>query len=323
MAVDGHSPRVLVAALLAAGCATPSSLVVAVPVADVRAEPGSHPARGVHDSLQETQLLYGERVRVRARHDGWVRIEAMEQSEYTHHQTWEGYPGWVPEAALRPPRPAWNPNAVVSARSTTIWEDASARVAMMQLPMGAFVMTSDADGAMRHVQLIGGKTGWVSPGEIHQLRDAQPLPLDDQRRMIVRAAEALLGDAYVWGGRSPADPTSAAVTGVDCSGLVNLAYRAAGLTIPRDAHEQYLRAWKPSVLQPADLVFLSAADQPQKIVHVMLYAGEGWLIEGPGTGQAIRRIALRERLGISLDELADGRQVGEQRVYLGTYFPDS
>lgn len=321
MAVDGRSPLVLVAALLAAGCATSSLSVVTVPVADVRAEPGSRPTSGVHDPLQETQLLYGERVRVHTRHGGWARIEAIEQPEYTHHQSWEGYPGWVQEDALQAPS-AWRPNAVVGARSMIIWEDAFARVAMGQLPMGAFVIASHADGAMQHVQLIDGKTGWASPGDLHHVEQLERLPIDQRRRMIVRAAEAMLGDAYFWGGRSPAEPMGAMVTGVDCSGLVNLAYRTAGLTIPRDAHEQYLRARKPSALQPADLIFLSATDQPQNIVHVMLYAGDGWLIEGPGTGQVIRRISMSERLGLSPDP--DGHaSIGGQHIYLGTYFPDA
>lgn len=326
MAVDGRSTLVPLLALLlcglAAGCVTSSNgSVVAVPVADLRAEPGSHLAAGTHDPLQETQLLYGERVHVRARRDGWAQIEAPDQPEHTHHQRWEGYPGWVKEDALR--QSAWKPDAVVGVRWASVWDNAFAGgTALMHLPMGAALEVADSNGALQQVRLIDGRGGWVSPGDIHRHADLQRLSDEEQRQLVLRAAGALLGDAYVWGGRSPGDPTGLAVTGVDCSGLVNLAYRTAGITVPRDAHEQRLRARPVTVLQPADLIFLSSPDDPAKAVHVILYAGDGWLIEGPGTGQAIRRISTQERLGLSPGQLVDGARAGGQTIYLGTYFSD-
>ena len=111
------------------------------------------------------------------------------------------------------------------------------------------------------------------------------------------------------------------VTGVDCSGLVNLAYRAAGLDIPRDAHEQFLRARAVKALQPADLIFLSERGNPRRIVHVMLYAGGGELIEGPGTGTIVRRVAIAERLGKPLDWLEPGAVVDSQTLFFGAYVP--
>ena len=51
----------------------------------------------------------------------------------------------------------------------------------------------------------------------------------------------------------------------------------------------------------------------------MLYAGDGDVIEGPGTGQAIRRIAIAQRLGEPLDGLAPGHVVKDQTVSFGTY----
>jgi cell wall-associated NlpC family hydrolase len=102
---------------------------------------------------------------------------------------------------------------------------------------------------------------------------------------------------------------------------VNLAYRTAGVHIPRDAHEQHLRSRRAEIAQPADLVFLSEAGNPEKIVHVMLYAGNDELIEGPGTGSPIRRISVAERLGRPLSELKPGDQVNGQSVTFGAYLP--
>ena len=121
---------------IATGCAAPSLSVVTVPVADVRARPGFPPAPGSHDPLQETQLLYGERVKVLTTDGPWAFIEAVEQAEYTHAHAWHGYPGWVRQDDLRPLPASGSPQAVVSAKWATLWAEASASTALMQVPMG-------------------------------------------------------------------------------------------------------------------------------------------------------------------------------------------
>lgn len=327
---------------VAAGCAAPSFSVVTIPVADVRATPGSSPASGIHDPLQETQLLYGERVKVLNTDGGWAFIEAVEQAEYTHANAWQGYPGWVRRDALRSlgpsttlraesrteaeglgtqPRSDGASQAVVSAKWATLWADASADAASMQVPIGTTLRLTKTDGPLCALQLFDGRPAWIARGDVHFLHELRRFPIELRRQAVVRAAEQLLDDPYFWGGRSPSlSATGPLVTGVDCSGLVNLAYRAAGIDIPRDAHEQYLRARKIVIPKPADLIFLSAPDDPKKIVHVMLYAGDGWLIEGPGTGLAVRRVELAARLGVSVEHLPPGTRIGNQVLHLGTYF---
>lgn len=306
----------------AAGCATPSFSVVTVPVADVRAAPGSSSTPDTHDPLQETQLLYGERVKVLKTNGPWAFIEAVEQAEYTHANAWQGYPGWVRQDALRPFPASLTPQAVVSAKWATLWADASASAPLMQIPIGTKLALTKTDGPLFALQLLDGRPAWIARGDVHFLDELRRLPVEFRRQAVVRAAEQLLADPYFWGGRSPHQESGITpVTGVDCSGLVNLAYRAVGINIPRDAHEQYLRARKIAVLKPADLVFLSSPDDPKKIVHVMLYAGDGWLIEGPGTGMPIRRIEVTTRLGCSVQDVVPGKRIGTQTLWLGSYLP--
>jgi cell wall-associated NlpC family hydrolase len=142
----------------------------------------------------------------------------------------------------------------------------------------------------------------------------------------VSRAQQFLGDRYSWGGRSPTPATPrgalAQMTGVDCSGLVNLAYRAIGVELPRDAHEQFLRARRVAAPEVGDLVFLSEPHHPERIVHVMLYAGAGEVIEAPGTGLAVRRLALAARLDRPIERLAPGDVVHDQTVFFGRYLPD-
>ena len=96
-------------------------------------------------------------------------------------------------------------------------------------------------------------------------------------------AEAQLGKPYQWGGTGP--------DAFDCSGLVMMAYRAAGVDMPRTSQEQW--RWGPRVpanaVQPGDLVFFAGADGSAKAPgHVGLVIGGGLMIESPAPGLTIR-----------------------------------
>lgn len=313
-----------IACWLVSGCATSHTLMaINAPVVDLRAQPHTTALAETHDPLQETQLLYGEQVRWLRTQDGWAQIEAVEQPEYTHHKRWEGYPGWVPASALAPWQPLLAPNIVITEKWVPTWEDAyGAMPARWRFALGTRLRATDIGGHLWRVELLDGGMVWIPQRVAKPLAELQALPVNEKRRAILHSAELLFGDRYYWGGRSPA--TSALkdqITGVDCSGLVNLAYRANGMEIPRDAQEQFERARRITTLAPADLIFLSERSNPQRIVHVMLYAGNGELIEGPGTGLAIRRISVVKRLGLPLEQLSPGSVVDEQTVLMGTYLP--
>ena len=314
----------LVSSLTAAGCAAQKPLMsVIVPVTDLRAQPHTTAQPASHDPLEETQLLYGELVKLLNTEDGWAQVEAVEQPEFTHARRWQGYPGWVLASELVPADSWLAPTIVVTERWAATWEDAYNLIpSRWRFPLGTRLRAVDMGGQRWKVELLDGSTVWMPHHFARSLEELRAQSAAEKRRAILRNAELLIGDPYYWGGRSPNTTDFVdRVTGVDCSGLVNLAYRASGLDIPRDAHEQFLRAHPVNAPQPADLIFLSERENPQRIVHVMLYAGEGMLIEGPGTGQAVRRIAIEQRLGHSLDWLESGSVVDGQTVSFGSYLP--
>lgn len=299
-------------------------MVVAVPVVDLRSQPHTTAAAGVHDPLQETQLLYGERVRVHKTEEGWAFIEAAEQPEFTHARRWEGYPGWLPLASLKRPDPFQEPAIVVTEAWAPTWFDPHRlSPSPWQFAMGTYLAATDMGGQLWRIELVDGGLVWMPRPYARALSELVALSVPEKRRMILASAQRLVGTPYVWGGRSPKAtwPEGDQVTGIDCSGLVNLAYRTAGIQVPRDAHEQFLRATRLNTPQPADLIFLSEQGNPARIVHVMLYAGSGELIEGPGTGLAVRRITVEKRLGRPLDQIAPGTVIDGQTVSFGGYLP--
>jgi peptidoglycan DL-endopeptidase CwlO len=100
---------------------------------------------------------------------------------------------------------------------------------------------------------------------------------------VIAYARQQLGKPYQWGGTGP--------DAFDCSGLVMMAYRAAGIDIPRTSQEQWL--WGPRVPagqeQPGDLVFFAGSDGTTTAPgHVGLVIGHGEMIEAYATGFPIR-----------------------------------
>ena len=107
----------------------------------------------------------------------------------------------------------------------------------------------------------------------------------------VVAAESALGTPYQWGG-SCGDPHGADPSGwCDCSSLVQMAWAAAGVALPRTTYQQVSAGTPvPSVsdLRPGDLIFIPGSDGSVAAPgHVGMYVGDGMLIQAPTTGQVV------------------------------------
>jgi cell wall-associated NlpC family hydrolase len=123
---------------------------------------------------------------------------------------------------------------------------------------------------------------------------------------VIGYAREQLGKPYLWGGTGP--------DSFDCSGLMMMAYRAAGISIPRTSEQQW--AWGPKIpasqVQPGDLVFFAGSDGTSTNPgHVGLVIGKGMMIEAYATGFAIRISAY----GTSAAAAGDGTVVGFTRPW--------
>ena len=98
----------------------------------------------------------------------------------------------------------------------------------------------------------------------------------------VAYALAQLGTPYLWGGEGAG--------GFDCSGLVQAAYAAAGVSLPRVAQAQYDATAANAValerVQAGDLVFFGSS--LSAITHVGIVVSPGEMVDAPHTGAVVR-----------------------------------
>jgi len=109
-----------------------------------------------------------------------------------------------------------------------------------------------------------------------------PLPAGTAGKVIAYA-EAQLGKPYQWGATGP--------DAFDCSGLTMMAYRAAGITIPRTSQEQWAAGTRipASQARPGDLVFFAGADGTMTAPgHVGIVTGHDTMIDAPMPGEVVR-----------------------------------
>src|SRR4051812_25642779 len=96
---------------------------------------------------------------------------------------------------------------------------------------------------------------------------------------VVQDASQYLGVPYQWGGTDPS-------SGLDCSGLVQRAYKDLGIDLPRVAADQARMGQPVASLadaKPGDLVaFGSPVD------HIGIYAGNNKMVVAPHTGDVVK-----------------------------------
>ncbi|WP_370092976.1 NlpC/P60 family protein [Streptacidiphilus sp. MAP12-20] len=106
--------------------------------------------------------------------------------------------------------------------------------------------------------------------------DLGSVPVSGRAAVAVAFARAQLGKPYVWGATGPGS--------YDCSGLIQAAWAAAGVGLPRTTYEQINAGRRVSTadLQPGDLVFYYSG-----VSHVGMYVGGGMIIHAPHPGASV------------------------------------
>ncbi|MEM1282402.1 MAG: NlpC/P60 family protein [Chlamydiota bacterium] len=240
------------------------------------------------DNDQESQLLYNERVKVIEENKGWVYVEAQEQP----HKKNKGYRGWVKSCDLCSSEKLVDHDVFV----TSSW----ARVC------GNKDVDVSFGTGFKKLQELGDITEILFPDGTRGSIATSSLSRDE----VCLHARKFLGSPYLWGGRSAFDPLHEEVTGVDCSGFITLLYRVNGINLPRNAVDQWAQCQSVAFdeLTEGDLVFSSSKGGEENIDHVMLYCGDGTIIEAAmGVGKVHETRLEEKRKQFFKDDFFYGR----------------
>lgn len=221
------------------------------------------------DAEQVTQALYGSALVAYDARGEWRRV-----------RTPDTYLGWVEQGALVDREDDWTQNAVlttatspsgdlaVSGDGATLPAGTPCRVASGLDRSGGGLSGGDpsAEGAADlDVSFRTGERATLSRDAVRRTRPIAP------GEVVVDVATAFLDrpTPYEWGGMTE--------TGIDCSGLVWVAYAAAGVRLPRDADQQREmgRPVDRDSLEPGDLLFFPG--------HVAISLGGAEYVHAYGT----------------------------------------
>jgi cell wall-associated NlpC family hydrolase len=193
------------------------------PQAPLRGEPRP-------DAPLVTEALKGERVTIYdSNGEGWAWGQLAA----------DGYLGWLPSGALG--SAGTTPTHKVAALRTLAFSGPSIKLPPLEaLPLGARLVVVRTQDRMAITQ-----SGAYVPS-------AHLVPIGEYEPDFVGVAERFLGAPYLWGGKTS--------LGLDCSGLVQVALTACGISCPRDSDMQERAlgtAVSPdlSAMKRGDLVF--------------------------------------------------------------------
>ena len=235
------------------------------------------------DATQVSQVLFGEIVSLHHESGEY----ALVQSEL------DNYVGWVLVEALSAPV-LMPTHRIITSRLHTYSEPSVTAAANFVLGRGAtLTATGDRDGRYLRFE----RAGWIAEHLVAPISDLETDPAS--------VAEQLAGTPYLWGGRD--------CLGIDCSGLIQIAFGACGVRAPRDSDMQgawfgeEIPDWRaPNALRRSDLIFWKG--------HVGMMLDGDTLLHSNGTFMT----TMAEPLAPAIERIAKeyGEPIGARRIEL-------
>lgn len=189
----------------------------------------------------------------------------------------DGYCGWLPETALGD---SAAPTHWIASVGTHLYSEPRVQKAEFPLPMGAKVRVLEQDAKFAKSDI-----GYIPAPHLR--------PISDWLTDPVSVAEGFLGTPYLWGGNSR--------EGIDCSGLVQIAHSACGISLPGDADlQEAVGQAGQNDFRRGDLLFwkghVAIVVDADRVIHAN---GHTMSVAYEGIRACIERITAAEGLSVS------------------------
>ncbi len=275
--------------------------------------------------FQDSQLLLCEKLQKISTNNDWIKVKALEQEKYNKKTNkWDFQTGWIQKKHVV--KIKYDYDIVVNQPHAKIFLD---QENFITVSIGTKLQLIDQNASKTDytVKLPNQKLGTIKKNKVYLLSKKIHENKKELRNNIIKTSKMFLNTPYSWGGRSFYDENETEKqTGVDCSAMINLAYRANGLQIPRDSHDQFLKSQHISSneIKMGDLIFLSNLEN--KVNHVLLFIGNGKIIhctgEGPKKGVSIvtdKSLFKKNIFDIKYGQIINNPERGKIKVFFGTY----
>lgn len=201
---------------------------------------------GKPEGRRTAQLVYGDLFNVLERRNGFAFGQAIH----------DGYCGYISEDVLDRPH---DPTHWVAVPSTHLYPDANMKLMNTgTLYLGSEVQVMETEGTWSRLS----NGGFVPTMHL--------LPINTRMDDPVAVADLFFGAPYLWGGSTR--------HGLDCSGLVQMTFRACGLDCPRDSDMQEAEIGTevdPKQTKRGDLLFwkghVAIVTKPGMLIHANAY----------------------------------------------------
>jgi len=259
----------------------------------------------------ETQILPDEKIKF-IKKDNYISVELQEQKTTDKNNKEVNYSGYIDKYNFNLPL---SYNGVIVNKNVETYDYNFNVDTKISMGTKVLIISSIRKGNKDLLLVqIGSKLFYVKSSDVNYFSDIEKM--DNLRSKIIERAKQFIGDDYYLGGRSSST--------VDCSGLVNLVYRTIGIDLPRNAKDQFLKANKIKIedLKIGDLIF-STGIKSKVINHVMIYSGNGNIIESTQDSYSVREISLKEKFGIDFSKMRNGISTPDGRkIYFGRFISE-
>ena len=236
------------------------TVVVVNTTADVFAKPD-------RTSKRLTQLLFDEPAQIIDVYGHWTRLLFDGETE-----------GWVGERNLDEDWTCvdarrYAGRIVITDREKQVYSHPRNGIVIRDVGMGTELYVVGKSDNVYQIALPGNLTGWMSETGVFQLGVGERIKVTTAE-IFAQSCAKFRGVSYLLGGLS--------FQGIDGAGIVYVAARVNGVTLPRDFEGQFANGELTGSgfysLQVGDVLFFSQNNQSTDIIDSGVYTGEGKFI---------------------------------------------